>query len=108
MLLEDSEVTEDVPQNDEDNDAHAAAATGQLASAVTGSNSTQQLAHLYSAIKVRIRASESHESYRGVPASLMQNYIATSSSGQVAQLVEQRTENPRVGGSIPSLAITSK
>ena len=28
--------------------------------------------------------------------------------GQVAQLVEQRTENPRVGGSIPSLAIHSK
>src|SRR3954470_12258082 len=27
--------------------------------------------------------------------------------GQVAQLVEQRTENPRVGGSIPSLATTS-
>ena len=27
-------------------------------------------------------------------------------NGQVAQLVEQRTENPRVGGSIPSLAIT--
>jgi hypothetical protein len=26
------------------------------------------------------------------------------SNGQVAQLVEQRTENPRVGGSIPSLA----
>src|SRR5215218_9213950 len=26
-------------------------------------------------------------------------------NGQVAQLVEQRTENPRVGGSIPSLAI---
>ncbi len=25
-------------------------------------------------------------------------------SGQVAQLVEQRTENPRVGGSTPSLA----
>jgi hypothetical protein len=24
--------------------------------------------------------------------------------GQVAQLVEQRTENPRVGGSTPSLA----
>ena len=24
--------------------------------------------------------------------------------GQVAQSVEQRTENPRVGGSIPSLA----
>ena len=28
------------------------------------------------------------------------------SKGQVAQLVEQRTENPRVGGSIPSLATT--
>jgi hypothetical protein len=28
-----------------------------------------------------------------------------STFGQVAQLVEQRTENPRVGGSIPSLAI---
>ena len=27
--------------------------------------------------------------------------------GQVAQLVEQRTENPRVGGSIPSLATIS-
>jgi hypothetical protein len=29
------------------------------------------------------------------------------SDGQVAQLVEQRTENPRVGGSIPPLATTS-
>jgi hypothetical protein len=28
----------------------------------------------------------------------------SSKYGQVAQLVEQRTENPRVGGSIPSLA----
>ena len=28
--------------------------------------------------------------------------------GQVAQLVEQRTEIPRVGGSIPSLAIGAK
>jgi hypothetical protein len=28
-------------------------------------------------------------------------------SGQVAQLVEQRTENPRVDGSIPSLATIS-
>jgi hypothetical protein len=27
-----------------------------------------------------------------------------NSVGQVAQLVEQRTENPRVGGSIPPLA----
>ena len=27
--------------------------------------------------------------------------------GQVAQLVEQRTENPRVGGSIPPLATTN-
>jgi hypothetical protein len=27
--------------------------------------------------------------------------------GQVAQLVEQRTENPRVGGSIPSLAMSA-
>ncbi len=28
--------------------------------------------------------------------------------GQVAQSVEQRTENPRVGGSIPSLATTPR
>jgi len=28
--------------------------------------------------------------------------------GQVAQLVEQRIENPRVGGSIPSLATKNK
>jgi hypothetical protein len=33
-----------------------------------------------------------------------QPYISRP-NGQVAQLVEQRTENPRVGGSIPSLAI---
>ena len=33
-------------------------------------------------------------------------YIRMSCSGQIAQLVEQRTENPRVGGSIPSLATT--
>jgi hypothetical protein len=32
------------------------------------------------------------------------NYIF----GQVAQLVEQRIENPRVGGSIPPLATTSQ
>ena len=31
----------------------------------------------------------------------------TSVKGWVAQLVEQRTENPRVGGSIPSPAISS-
>src|SRR5215475_10345158 len=30
-----------------------------------------------------------------------------STHGQVAQLVEQRTENPRVDGSIPSLATIS-
>ena len=30
----------------------------------------------------------------------MYNYL----SGQIAQLVEQRIENPRVGGSIPPLA----
>ena len=29
-----------------------------------------------------------------------------AAEGQVAQLVEQRTENPRVGGSNPSLATT--
>jgi hypothetical protein len=31
--------------------------------------------------------------------------LYSAARGQVAQLVEQRTENPRVGGSIPSLAI---
>ena len=34
------------------------------------------------------------------PAAVLQSF------GQVAQLVEQRTENPRVGGSNPSLATT--
>ena len=33
-------------------------------------------------------------------------YAIFENSGQVAQSVEQRTENPRVGGSIPSLATT--
>jgi hypothetical protein len=40
----------------------------------------------------------SHES--GLPAAILQ-------IGQVAQLVEQGIENPRVGGSIPSLATIS-
>ena len=35
-------------------------------------------------------------------------FINHSRDGQIAQLVEQRTENPRVGGSIPSLATTWK
>ena len=60
---------------------------------------------------------EMHESFRseglagkGVPALHLQNYIATAAPGapvlgQVAQLVEQRTENPRVGSSILPLAI---
>ncbi len=34
--------------------------------------------------------------------------MRVSRSGQVAQLVEQRTENPRVDGSIPSLATKMK
>ncbi len=33
--------------------------------------------------------------------------IEITFDGQIAQSVEQRTENPRVGGSIPSLATTS-
>ena len=33
--------------------------------------------------------------------------LAGAYRGQVAQLVEQRIENPRVDGSIPSLATTS-
>ena len=31
-------------------------------------------------------------------------YLGKPSVGQIAQLVEQRTENPCVGGSIPPLA----
>jgi hypothetical protein len=34
--------------------------------------------------------------------------LCFSRDGQVAQLVEQRTENPCVGGSIPSLATFSQ
>jgi hypothetical protein len=33
--------------------------------------------------------------------------VKSTSSAQVAQLVEQRTENPRVGGSIPPLGTIS-
>ena len=63
-LLEDSEVPKDVPQNDEDNDTHAAAATGQLSGSVTSGNPAQQLAHLYSALKVKRCVVQSHDSYR--------------------------------------------
>ena len=38
------------------------------------------------------------------PAAAPTGRTFPSTSGQVAQLVEQGTENPRVGGSIPSLA----
>ena len=41
---------------------------------------------------------------RGPAAALTCRTIAKTHPGQVAQLVEQGTENPRVGGSIPSLA----
>jgi hypothetical protein len=41
------------------------------------------------------------------PPALMRDSVgAARRIGQVAQLVEQGTENPRVGGSIPSLATT--
>ena len=100
-------MSEDVPQDDEDDDAHAATASSQLSSAVACGNSTQQLAHRFSGTKVRVAHGESHDSYRGVPAPVTQNYIATA-GGQVAQLVEQRTENPRVGSSILPLAIPTQ
>ena len=35
-------------------------------------------------------------------------YKMNRRKGQIAQLVEQRTENPRVGGSIPPLATTPR
>jgi hypothetical protein len=38
------------------------------------------------------------------PARGRSNTRPSTLGGQVAQLVEQRTENPRVGGSIPPLA----
>jgi hypothetical protein len=52
----------------------------------------------------------SSEDFAGEPANRAANWCSkyqASLSGQVAQLVEQRTENPRVGGSIPSLATIS-
>ena len=42
-----------------------------------------------------------HAGDRGFESRQLRHY---SSPGSVAQLVEQRTENPRVGGSIPSRA----
>jgi hypothetical protein len=43
---------------------------------------------------------------QGLKIRFQSNRLAIS-NGQVAQLVEQRTENPRVGGSIPPLATIS-
>ena len=40
------------------------------------------------------------------PLSPLRNSALSSLDGKIAQLVEQRTENPRVLGSIPSLATT--
>ena len=43
-----------------------------------------------------------------ISGSLQAGLPAGTRRGQVAQLVEQRIENPRVDGSIPSPATTSK
>ena len=43
-----------------------------------------------------------------ISGSLQAGHSAGTYRGQVAQLVEQRIENPRVDGSIPSLATISK
>ena len=40
----------------------------------------------------------------GACVGLILRSLESPVGGQVAQLVEQRTENPRVGGSIPPLA----
>ena len=37
----------------------------------------------------------------------LQSQMGSSELGDVAQLVEQRTENPCVGGSIPSITTTN-
>ena len=47
------------------------------------------------------------QSVASLGLTLPPSYISRP-NGQVAQLVEQRTENPRVGGSIPSLATRVK
>ena len=39
------------------------------------------------------------------PAPATRTFITTCANAQIAQLVEQRTENPRVVGSIPTLGI---
>jgi hypothetical protein len=89
---EDSEMTKDVPEDNENDNAHAAAAAGKLSRTVSGSNAAQQLAHRFSAggnvagtqvMFTRPGGSETHDAYRasgekaaGVPASGVQNYIA--------------------------------
>ena len=52
-------------------------------------------------IRVKFRANGAHE-LRYTPS--FAEIGETAGDGQVAQLVEQRIENPRVGGSIPPLA----
>lgn len=92
LSSENSEMTEDVPEDDENDNAHAAAAAGKLSCTVSGSNAAQQLAHRFSVggnvsgMQVMFTwpgGSETHEAYRaggekaaGVPASGVQNYIA--------------------------------
>ncbi len=45
-----------------------------------------------------------HAGDRGFESRQLRHFHAYNNCGSVAQLVEQRTENPRVGGSIPSRA----
>src|SRR6266446_8929089 len=53
-----------------------------------------------------VSRAEGNESRGRVLSSAPQFATSFLSDAQVAQLVEQRTENPRVGGSIPSLGTT--
>ena len=89
---ENSEMTKDVPEDDENDNAHAATAAGKLSCTVSGGNAAQQLAHRFSVggnvsgtqvMFTCLGGGETHDAYRasgekaaGVPASGVQNYIA--------------------------------
>src|SRR5687767_12551939 len=103
-LLEDSEVAEEPPEDDEDDDG-AEAATTKLLCAITGSEAAKQFAHGIPASQDSYRISGRRGSSVTEPLLHCEVRPVNRGTGQVAQLVEQRTENPRVGSSILPLAI---
>jgi hypothetical protein len=78
VLLEDSEVSQDPPEDDEDNDAGASASAGQFPRPVASGDASQELAHLAFSRPIGGLTDEMHDSFRGALGLLLQGVRGSS------------------------------